>query len=50
MGVESDFEKKLFVWSFLDYNFDVVQPLAKLPGEFVENPGDFFSDSVVIHR
>ena len=49
-GVESCVEKKLFLWPLLDDDFDVVQPLTKLPRELVENPRDFFPDFVFIHR
>jgi hypothetical protein len=49
-GVESGLEKKLFSGPFLDHDFEVVQPLTKLPGELVENAGHFFPEVVLIHR
>jgi hypothetical protein len=49
-GIEPCFQKQIFVGSLFDHNFDVVQLPAKLPGKFVENASDFFSDFVLIQR
>ena len=48
--VESGLEKKLFSGPFLDHDFDVVQPLKKLPRELVENVYHFFLEFVLVHR
>jgi hypothetical protein len=49
-GIESDGAQQGPSGSGYDYNLEVLQPLAKPPREFVENPSDFFSDLVWIHR
>ena len=48
--VKSRVEKKVFSRPLFDDDFDVLEPLTKLSGKFVEDANDFFSDFVFIHR
>ena len=48
--VEPSVEKKVFPGPLFDDDFDVLEPLTKLSGKFVEDANDFFSDFVFIHR